>query len=96
MCCRDRSVGTATAIPPGQPRKLSSISGRGKRFFSSLERPGRLRGPRSLLSNGYRGVSPWLKRQGRDADHLLTSNAEVKIMELYLHPSIRPQGVVVF
>jgi hypothetical protein len=33
----------------------SSISGRGKRIFSTPQRPHRLWGPPSLLSNGYRG-----------------------------------------
>jgi hypothetical protein len=33
-----------------------SILGRGKRFLSTIQRPDRLWGPPSLLSNGYLGV----------------------------------------
>jgi hypothetical protein len=42
-------------------------------------RPGRLRGPPNLLSNGYRrAFSPRLKLQGSEADHSLPTSAEVK------------------
>jgi hypothetical protein len=37
--------------------KNSSIPDRGKRFFSAPQRPDRLWGTLSLLSNGYRGQS---------------------------------------
>jgi hypothetical protein len=51
--------------------------------FSS-RRPDRLWGPRSLLFSGYRGdVSPGLKRQGREADHLPPTSAEVKKLWIY-------------
>jgi hypothetical protein len=36
----------------------------GARFFSSPQRPGRLWGPASLLSNGYRGLFPRGKAAG--------------------------------
>jgi hypothetical protein len=48
------------------------------RFFSSLQRPDRLWGPPSLLSNGYRAISPGVKWQGRKADHSPLSSTEVK------------------
>jgi hypothetical protein len=56
-----------------------SIPGSGKRSFSSWQCPNWLRGPTSLLSNGYRGggVSLGLKRQGREAEYS-PSSAEVK------------------
>jgi hypothetical protein len=42
-----------------------SIPVKGKRFFSSLQRPDRLRGPPSLLYNGYLGLFPrWLSDWG--------------------------------
>jgi hypothetical protein len=44
------------------------------RVFSSPQRADRPWAPPSLLSNGYRGI----KRQGREADHLPPSSAEVK------------------
>jgi hypothetical protein len=54
-------------------------SGRDKRFFSTPQSPGRLWGPLSLLSNGYRGaLFPGVKRLGREADHSPPSSSEVK------------------
>jgi hypothetical protein len=43
-------------------------------FFSIPHRPDRVWG----LSNGYRGISPWVKRSKHEADQLLPSSAEVK------------------
>jgi hypothetical protein len=55
------------------------ISGRGKRLFSSPQRPELLSGPTSLLSNGYQGLfSPGVKRSGREGDHSPLCNVEVK------------------
>jgi hypothetical protein len=48
---RNSSVGIATA-----GEELGR--GRGKIFFSSPQRPDRLWGPHSLLSNGHRGLLP--------------------------------------
>jgi hypothetical protein len=48
------------------------------RFFCTPRRPGRLWSPPILLSNGYRGAFPGLKRPGREADHSPPSSAEVK------------------
>jgi hypothetical protein len=50
---RDGSVGIATVYGLDD---RSSILGRGKRFTFSSQRPDRLRGPPSLLSNEYRGL----------------------------------------
>jgi hypothetical protein len=51
---RDSSVPTATSYGLDGP---GLIPGR-TRFFSSSQCPKRLRGPPSLLSNGYRGLFP--------------------------------------
>jgi hypothetical protein len=50
---RDSLVGTATGY--GLKGRVS-IPDRGKNFFSTPQRPDRLRGPLSLLSSGYRGL----------------------------------------
>jgi hypothetical protein len=56
---RDSSVGMATRIRAVRSGFYGSIPGRGWEFFSSSSRPERLRGPPSLLSNGYQGLLPW-------------------------------------
>jgi hypothetical protein len=56
-----------------------SITDKGKSFFCSPERPDRLWGPASLLSNGNRGFFPLgLKRPGREGDRSPPSGTEVK------------------
>jgi hypothetical protein len=56
-----------------------SIPGRGKRFFSSPQRPEKFWGPSSLISNGYRWVVfARVKRSERESDHSPPSSAEVK------------------
>jgi hypothetical protein len=52
---RDSSVGIAMGY--GVDAQVS-ITGRGKRFFSTPQRPDQLWGPDSLLSNGYLGLFP--------------------------------------
>jgi hypothetical protein len=42
----------------GRPRNRGSAPCRGKRLFSSPQRPDSPWGPRNLLSNGYRGLFP--------------------------------------
>jgi hypothetical protein len=70
---RDRSVGTVTSYGPDG---RSSIPRRGKRFFSSPQRPDR---PTQPVSNEYRRhFSLWVKRPGRETDHLPPSSAKVK------------------
>jgi hypothetical protein len=49
----------------------------GRSIFSSSQRPDRLRGPPSLLFNGYRGSFPGVKRKGREADHSPLSSVKV-------------------
>jgi hypothetical protein len=61
-----------------------SIAGKGERFFSTPQDRDRLWGPPTLLYNGYQGVSPRIKRQGREAYHSLPRSITV---ELYLHSS---------
>jgi hypothetical protein len=58
---------------------LSSIHGRGKRFFFPPQRPDRLWSSPSFISNGYReAFSLRIKQPGLEADHSPLSNAEVK------------------
>ena len=54
-----------------------SNSGRGKRFFSYIKRSGPLWDLFSLLSNGYRGSFPLVKRPGREANQSPPSSADV-------------------
>jgi hypothetical protein len=50
-----------------------------ERLFSYAQRPDRLWGPPSLLSNGHWGfLSPGVKWPGREADHSSPSSAEAK------------------
>lgn len=56
---RDRtwdSRAKLTRLLARRPRNSSSISGRGKRFFSFPKSPDRLSGSMSLLRNGNRGI----------------------------------------
>jgi hypothetical protein len=71
---RDGVVGTMTVgwTTGGSNR------GRGKRFFSFLNRPDRLWGPHSLLFNGYRSSLPGVKRPGPEVNHSSPSTAEIK------------------
>jgi hypothetical protein len=59
------------------------IPGRGKRFFSSPQRPDRLWDPPSLLSNGYRGQSGRIVKL-TDLHLVLKS----RIVKLYIHTSL--------
>jgi hypothetical protein len=51
----------------------------GSRILSSPYRPDRLWGPSNLKSNGYRGLFPGSKRQGREGYRSPPTGAEVKI-----------------
>jgi hypothetical protein len=55
----------------------------GSRSFTSPYRPDRLQGTLSLLSNGYRGSLPGIKRPEREADHSPPASAEVKETWIY-------------
>jgi hypothetical protein len=64
-------------LPAGRPRGRIRVPV-WSRIFPS-QRPDRLRGPPSLISNGYKGVlSSGVKRQGREADHSPSTSAEIK------------------
>jgi hypothetical protein len=66
----------------------------GQIFFSSPKCPEGLLRPSSLLSNGYRGSFPGLKRSGRNVDHSHPSNAEVRNEWRYMSaPPICLDGV---
>jgi hypothetical protein len=64
------SVGIVTDYGLGDSGSIHDSA----RVFSFPQRPDRLRGSPSLLSNGCRG----LKRQKREADHSPPSGAEIK------------------
>jgi hypothetical protein len=55
----------------------------GSRIFSSPRRPDRLWGPSTLLSNGYRDLSPGINWPRHEADPTPPSSAEVKKMWIY-------------
>jgi hypothetical protein len=66
-----------------------------KRRFSSPQRLGQLRGPPSLLSNGYRGLFP--KGQSGRSVNLTTHNhlmPRLRMVELHLLSPTRLDGVV--
>jgi hypothetical protein len=63
MESRDSSVGIATGYGLGDRGVGVRVPG-GSRIFSSPRRPDRFWGPPSLLSNGYRGLSPGGKAAG--------------------------------
>ena len=50
----------------------------GKEILPSPICPEQLRGPSSLIFNGYRGYVPRVKWLGREADHSVPLNGEVK------------------
>jgi hypothetical protein len=77
MRVRDRGVGIATTygLDDWGVEVLVPV---GSRSFSSPRRPDRLWGPPSLVYNGYLGLFPQVKRQGREAAHSLPTSAEVK------------------
>lgn len=47
-----------SALQAGRPRNQGSVSGKGEKFFSSLEHPDRLRSLPNILYSGYRGAAP--------------------------------------
>jgi hypothetical protein len=65
---QDGPVGTAMGY---------ELDGRGSIFLFSTAPSQALEPTPSLLSNGYLGLSQRVKRQGREADYLTPSSAEV-------------------
>jgi hypothetical protein len=53
-------------------------------IFISPRLADRLRGPLSPLSNGYRVLSPGVKRPGREAEYSSPGSAEVENMWIYI------------
>jgi hypothetical protein len=67
----------------------------GARIFTSPCRPDRFWGSPNLLSNGHCGLSPGVKRSGRESDHSPPASAQVKKMWIYTsHSPILLHGVV--
>ena len=64
------------------------IPGARNRRFSSPKRPRRLRGPSSLLCNGYRRPFQVIKRPWRDVDHTSPSSGEIN--KEWSHTSAHP------
>jgi hypothetical protein len=89
---RDSSVGS------DELGNWGSIPYSGKRFVSRPQHPDRLCGPPSLLTNEYSGggLSPWIKRPGREADYSAPATTEVKNggALVYHHSHIRLHAVV--
>jgi hypothetical protein len=89
---RDSSVGIATRY--GLDGR-DSVPGRGRRSFSTPQRPDPLWGPPSLLSNGHRRLFP-RRKSGRGVKlttrlHLVSRS---RMTELYLHSPTRLHGMV--
>jgi hypothetical protein len=85
------SLDSSVGIPMGYGVDgRRSISGTGKRFFSILQRPDRLWGSRSLLSNRYQGFFPWAVKPTIHLHPVPRS----RMMELYLHSHICLHGAV--
>jgi hypothetical protein len=70
---RDSSVSITTRLWAGRRRNLGSISGRGKKCFSSSQRPDRL-----WVHMASCSMVPEVKRPGDRADHSPQSTAVVK------------------
>jgi hypothetical protein len=69
----------------------------GSRIFCSSHRREWLWCPPNLLSNGYRGFFPGVKRLRREADHSPSTTAEVKQIRIYTSiPPIRLRSVVLY
>jgi hypothetical protein len=63
ISCLYSSFGIDTRLRDGWPRSRNSSPGRGKRLFSTPQRPCRVWGPPNLVFNVYVGaLSPGLKR----------------------------------
>jgi predicted ferric reductase len=80
---RDSVVGIATGYGLDDRRvgvRIPVVS----RIFTSQRRPDRLWSPPNLLSNGYRGPFPRLKRPDRKGDHSPPASVEVKKMWIYI------------
>jgi hypothetical protein len=86
MRSRDSAVGIATGYGLDD-RGFGVRVPVGSTIFSSARHPDRLWGPPSLLYNGYRGLSPGVKRPGLQADHSPPASAEVKKMWIYTSSS---------
>jgi hypothetical protein len=74
---RDSSVGIPTRLLTGRPMSRGSIPSKGNFLFSIMSRPAL--GPANPPVQWVPGdVSTGVKRQGREADHSLSSGVEVK------------------
>jgi hypothetical protein len=73
-----------------------SITGGGKRFFSTSQRSDPLWGPSSFLTNGSRGLFPrGLSVRGVMLTTHLHQVPRSRMVELYLHSPLSLRGIVV-
>jgi hypothetical protein len=74
-------TGYSDELRARRPRNWDSITGKGKKFFSYIQRQDRLWDPPRLLPKKVLGI----KRPVREADHSPVSSAEAKITTATLH-----------
>jgi hypothetical protein len=78
----------------GRPRSRDSIPGRGNIFLYYMTFRPALRSIQPPVQWVPVAVSPGIKQQGREADHLSPSSAEVKNVEVLRSLSVHLNGAV--
>jgi hypothetical protein len=93
---KSQDISVSIAIGYGQDDQMIGVRflAGGWEIFST-PCPNQLRGPPSLLSNGYWGLFLGVKQLGCETDHSPLSSAKVKeCMKLYLYSPIHLHGLV--